>query len=670
VWTDPEVRSAGRLVHRSSILAPCCRRRRCPRWWPVLLAGSCVAAFVHAQPASDEDGQPAPSLPGQRPPAPPFAPGRTPPSAQDVPGTGEAADSGPAPDWRLAPIRWGGNLGLEWRDMHLDAGARRRQTIESVNLRAASFIWQPWFAQVTSTLSLAMVRSQAGGGDGESALVSGGDARSITGSLGLALFPQSRFPFTANYSVADSRSSDVFTVADTRTHRLSLRQGWRSEDGNEQLGATFDRSMLSSSAFGSDTVDVLQATWMRRLQDHQFDASATRTTNSRSSDGGGAGSSRLAMTHTYRRDEDLMVSSTLSDSRARTFADSAGVGFGSRFGFRQLSTLATWTPDTEQPLLVTGAFRWADTSTLAQGGDADAVRSDTRTMSATGTVTWRPTPRLSVGAAGSLSVLSTAGVDQMITSESVSAGYSFDPIQVAGATYVAGLNGGVVHQAGGLAPDRMQSTLAFSHSLNRNLPVSDRSTIGFTLAQTGTARQDTGFGASRTLTHNGSMSLRHLTESGTSGFASLSLGDSRTTGFPQSSFQLLNLQLSGQVPFGRYASASANMTIQRTRQTSDFDPVSGWRTYTSGGASFQHARLFGVPRLRYSAIATAFNAQINARLAGDLDAPRENVAWTHDHRLDYTIGRLDFRLSMRIAKVDGKKNALLFLRVSRSFGAF
>jgi len=154
------------------------------------------------------------------------------------------------------------------------------------------------------------------------------------------------------------------------------------------------------------------------------------------------------------------------------------------------------------------------------------------------------------------------------------------------------------------------------------------------------------------------------------GFAGLSLGDSRTTGFSENSFRMLNLQVSGQIPFGRYASASANLTAQAVRQSSVFVSDEGWQRYATGGFTYQHARVFGVPRLRYLASANAFNSQVNARINGDPNAPIENITWMHEQRLEYTVGRLEFRLSARLAKVDGKKNALVFLRVSRSFGSF
>jgi hypothetical protein len=75
-----------------------------------------------------------------------------------------------------------------------------------------------------------------------------------------------------------------------------------------------------------------------------------------------------------------------------------------------------------------------------------------------------------------------------------------------------------------------------------------------------------------------------------------------------------------------------------------------------------------VAQLRYLAIYERSDYQLNTRLQGDLSAMREQVAWSFEQRLEYRIGKLETRLSYRLAEIDGKKNALLFLRIAREFG--
>lgn len=667
------------------------------------MAGLCAVGVAHAQQASgDEVG----ALPGVRPPAGTLdltqATGATVDLAQAANAgdalTGASGASGAAgaatsgARWRVAPIRWGGEFGVDWRRASASQGFKHTQTSEFVNLRASSYIWQPWFAQVTSSLSLAAGRSHASGGLDDQASASGDSMRSVTGSFGASVFPLSRFPFAASYTSSDSRTSDVFTIADTRTQRLTLRQSYREASGINQFSGGFDRSTLTSASFGTDTVDALNASYTRRTDPHQFDVLAMHNRNTRSSDSGGARSTRLSLTHSYRGDEDWQVGSMLSDASTSVRAVGAGTSLSSKIGFRQLNSVATWNPDTEQPLIATGAFRWAESSSESQTGEGSTSRSSTRALSATGSASWRATKQLNVSGSASLSQFAFGDTTQTTMSESVSAVYAFDPLTFAGFTYLPTANASLGHQAGGFLGSRLQAAAGFNHALNRAWTVSDRTSISSSLSQGLSTRTESTAGATQSLTHNASLTGRHMTDGGMNGYAGLSLADSRTSGATESSFQMVNLQFSGQIPFSRYSSANANLTVQKTRQHVQLTPEqqaleaelllldpfrrplfenSGdWRTNTSGGASFSNARLFGVPRLRYTANLTIYNAQLNTRLAGDLNAPRENVAWTHEQRLDYAIGRIDLRLTFRLAEVDGKKNALLFLRLSRGFGAF
>jgi hypothetical protein len=149
-----------------------------------------------------------------------------------------------------------------------------------------------------------------------------------------------------------------------------------------------------------------------------------------------------------------------------------------------------------------------------------------------------------------------------------------------------------------------------------------------------------------------------------SGLASVSASDSRAWGFAESNFQLVNTQLSGQANLGRHSSLVANYTVQATRQGSGED----WILSRNGGGTYQHSRVFGVAQLRYIAIYERNDFQLNTRLQGELNAPREQVAWSFEQRLEYRIGRLETRVTFRVAEIDGSKNALLFVRIAREFG--
>ncbi len=86
--------------------------------------------------------------------------------------------------------------------------------------------------------------------------------------------------------------------------------------------------------------------------------------------------------------------------------------------------------------------------------------------------------------------------------------------------------------------------------------------------------------------------------------------------------------------------------------------------------SYFNQRVFGVPRLRFTATATLASQQFDSRLSGNIDARRENVSKLFESRFDYSIGRLETRVSARSAVIEGRTDHLIFFRMSRRFGLF
>ena len=69
-------------------------------------------------------------------------------------GPAASASAEEAAKWQLAPIRWGGALGLAYQLRDFEDQPRSRQTTEELTLEAASYIWQPWFLQIAGGLGL------------------------------------------------------------------------------------------------------------------------------------------------------------------------------------------------------------------------------------------------------------------------------------------------------------------------------------------------------------------------------------------------------------------------------------------------------------------------------------------------------------------------------------
>lgn len=141
---------------------------------------------------------------------------------------------------------------LRWSK--LDEGVTSTQHLQQIQVRANSYLWQPWIAQVSGSFGVVT------GQDQSTALDSGSDSRnrqtSIVGGAMINLFPVSRFPFVGQLDISDSRSNSDLTSSEYRSTRLSLRQTYRNAKGDFSANASFDHSRLDGG-FGDDTVNAI-----------------------------------------------------------------------------------------------------------------------------------------------------------------------------------------------------------------------------------------------------------------------------------------------------------------------------------------------------------------------------------------------------------------------------
>ena len=154
------------------------------------------------------------------------------------------------------------------------------------------------------------------------------------------------------------------------------------------------------------------------------------------------------------------------------------------------------------------------------------------------------------------------------------------------------------------------------------------------------------------------------------------MSDSRSLSQERGEFQLVNLQVSRRTELTRHTSWSGNLTAQASRSdNTQLDPFSGllrqsgpgWQRFYSGTLSYENQRLWAVPRLRYTVLLSVNSQQLETRAAGDIDALRERVTESLENRLDYAIGRLELRLSARVARVEGREVALIHARAQRRY---
>lgn len=568
-------------------------------------------------------------------------------------------DSAEAGRLQVAPLRWRGNLGFEQRLTTSGDGTQRAQSIELAGLELATFIGQPWLAQVRASLGVVAQQERAQGGPLES---HAGRARAanLTGGGHLALFPTSRFPFTATFEQSDSRASGEATASDYVSRMLALRQAYRTPLGDQVYTASLESSTLISGSFGRDSVTAFNASMQRRFDVQTLDVAGAFSRNRRST-AEGFDLARFSARHSYRPTELFGVESFASFSG--NDASAGGADFSSRFA--QLNSFGSWRPDEESPWYVVGGVRLSDAS-LGGSGEAGSARS----IGANLALSYALGEHAHVTASASLASVTAGTVEHFVTTQSAAATYAPPPVALGGFGYSWTAGAALGNGTGGPEGSRQFVSVQAGQQLSRGLALGPSASLSGNVNQAATVSRDTGRALTTTLTHSAALALRVDPGPSSSAFASISAGESRSQGERDDRFRLLNLQLSGQLQLGAHSVVAANFTAQASRQHREGQEGSPTQAMRSGTIAYHHNRLFGVPRLRLQVSATFNDLQLESRLLGDAAAPRDQYSRLYEAQLLYAIGRLDLRLGTRLAELDGKEDRQFFFRVNRQFGLY
>jgi hypothetical protein len=597
------------------------------------------------------------------------------PSAEAAPATGELTQAAATPDeplggsgiqWTLAPWRTGGSVALDLRALRLEDGRTTRQTLLVSELDMASYLWQPWFVQVR--LGLGLVAAQASG----DAQTQGQLGSTLTGRAAITVFPASRFPFELRADVSDSRAGGIGLGGDTTSRRLSLSQSWRPLAGNAQLQLLADYSEISDGA-ARDTLSTFTATALRQSGAHTVDLGFTHSDNERSDTDERTRLSSATARHTFHPAGDLNVETFASWNEARVQGGSLDLSSD----VRQLSTFASWRGKSglwagAGAPLVAASARWLQARSPGTGpGDAPQAFNATLGVSQELNAAWR------ASLSASFSRLQSTQADGDSAGAQGSLSWSPASTLWVGWRYApsASANAGTFRDASSLV--RRTAGLQASHGVSRDLPLDASSSLSFGLTQSAAVLQESQASeVARALAHGASVSWQRLAQEGSQSYGGLSYTDSRTLGSMPGRFELINLQLSQRTQLSRYAHWAANLTLQGSNnRSSELDVFSGlrremgmgWQRFYSGTLSYEHQRAFGVPRLRHTVLLGVNSQPLERRALGDIDAPRERITESLETRLDYAIGRLDTRASLRAARVDGRMVVALQARAQRRF---
>lgn len=597
-----------------------------------------------------------------------FAPG-----VEADPATGAVQALPPAPEeplrgegiqWALAPWRVGGTLALDVRALRLGDGGHATSRVMLGDIDAASHVWQPWFIQVRAGFGWVLADANAAGSRPQ---------LSLTGRGALSVFPASRFPFELRVEQNDSRADGANLIGDYRSRRISLSQGWRPRAGARQLQLQLEHSRIDAQDAG-DRLWLFNASAQDQQGPQRLEFGTSLSDHRRLDVDEHTRLASASARHAWQPSTTWQTDTLLTWNELQLRGDALDLSSE----VRQVSSFVHWQPSSDSGLggrhtAVTGSARYLQARSANDGG---RLRSEAVNVSAglshELSADWRAT------ASGSISRLSVAGGARALF-KAVNGSASWTPSGTAWGDWRYAPNAGLNL---GLSDDGDNDLRRFGgvqagHSVSRDWALGEVARLTFSASQSAAWFDESGPAeATRALAHGASLGWQGPALDRGQAFAALSYNDALSDGATRGRFQLVNLQLSQRVPLSRYASWGAHLTMQATRnRATDVDPftgepreqATGWQTYHNGAASFEHARLFDVPRLRLSLTASASSQQFDRRQLGDIDAPLERVSASFEARLDWSIGRLETRLSARVARVEGRNTAALFARAQRRF---
>ena len=367
--------------------------------------------------------------------------------------------------------------------------------------------------------------------------------------------------------------------------------------------------------------------------------------------------------HTWQLQERLNLVNSLNFTRSTTGVGGIGLSREASSTTLGLSSTANWQPDTERPLNVSGGLQYFH---------FDFEENRSQSASAFVSANYNYSPNISVFGSGQVSYVDTQRVQDVLGLATAGLYYTSDAIALGRFNYSWNASGAGTVQSGRSGDVATTLTSSVGHGIDRTYEIDTRSTLSLAATQGLSWIVDSSTGNSVGL-RNGITGTWEFKQSDDFTMRlSLGANDSRFTGESDDAYTSFLAQLDGNLFIDRYSSVSAALTVQLTQQDTSqgVGAEQGFITSIFGTMGYQHTRVFGVPRLRYSALYTGNTQELNNRAQGNLDALPRLEAHSFEQRLEYRIGRLDLQALARLSQIEGENNAFLFFSINRAFGAF
>jgi hypothetical protein len=565
---------------------------------------------------------------------------------------------------QLGPINHYGYLEYVYRLNRSEDMQSNQTNLATWRGSASTYVWRPYILQLDGSLGLTRTANDTSAQDSKGTL--------ITGGLGMGLFSQSRFPFRAYYEKRDNRvDGDLFDQERTSQNwgfiqTYSARRGGRialdyrasdNEDVHVDGVSTIRKfnartwQLRGTKHIGRNNLD-LQSSIRKLFRDDTMETEKRKLFNLR---------------HRFRTSPRFYIEDTTFFSDELIMRETAD----SHRRFMQFSGVSSWRPDTEQPLLVIGRV-------IAQNVDSGPEGHERGSTSFvfTGAANYQWTPNVTLSGNVGFTTMDPDGhSDESSVFQRLRTTYRSNPIGAGRMQYLWGSSLEVGNQRkrnGG--DDTIQNAAAeFNHGLSKTTLLSGGSQLQFNISQQVAARADTADMREQLLVHSAFVTWSKRRGRSAS-YARLSASDRRSYGDREEVFQLLTFQASSQVRFTRTRSLNGGFSVQynnnETAMMMAGDMDNSAFTY-SVDLTYIERDLFNVPRLNFLSELRLLSRELRRDdLFEDeigVDAERSDQVWRNE--LDYTVGKLEFRLLADIREIDNRWMSQVFFRVRRFYGA-
>jgi len=565
-------------------------------------------------------------------------------------------------------FNWLGELGYDFLSNRFESAPDTTEHTGLLRLNAAGYLYQPWLATLDGGVGLFFRRADADNAESTS--------DNIYGNATLRMFPQSRFPLRIFAEKTNSRTDTDLTGLVIDRTRYGFSQRYTTKAGtafhfgyerSDQINAT---SSQDKEETREDLSDLIKASFNKSFDEHSisFDANVNRVDRMNSVDLTKTTFSTLR--HAYR------PSAAFSSEDMLTYNQNDITLENSRFksDIYQLNSFGFWRPQSNRPLRINGAIRALTRTTENQFTESDAY-----TASGTLGANYEWSPRWLFN--GNIGLTNTDSGKDISNShfQSISAIYSSRSYQPYG--FDASWFGQMDLRNNDDDGVRVQEAGAqLGYNLDRGLLMSSSRRLVFRGSQSINAIADSDNFSSQTLLS--SLSLNWNRNSGsTSDMARASFSDTRTIASGprgndvEGEFQIINLQASIDNKLSNRSAILGNATIQATRNyrpnIPGITPAGNgkWTPTATLDITYYKIALFQVPSLSFhSTLRFVSNTYIPA--VGDPvdENSRDDKQW--ENRLEYTIGRLQFRAISRLSEIQQEKQNYFLFQVRRMLGGY